>query len=223
MLVNRGNLEYQCPIDLNSMPKLNGKFYCGSCEKSVSDLTKKTDFEVLQQVSRYKGLTCLKIEKSRLGLITGKIPKWKLLIVLVLNIKSFFIQKISAQNLNFSSSSSPKHSLRTYIVNGRVRDNETGKPVKYPTIEIYKDSVLIKTIKGDRKGNFELVLPLEAFNVVSLKIYSDIYVGSLIAKLPMIKENSTLEVRIKKVGQPNELKKISEPEQFYYGNVRFLD
>ena len=220
----KAQFEYLCPVNVKLMPKINGSYYCSNCEKKVHDLSGKSDLQILQQTSRFKSLECIHIEENRFKFLTRKIPKWKLLIVVVLNLKSFFFQKLQAQNLNDMPTNSPAAKKIAHTISGEVEDFTTGKAVKNPIVEVYADGYLIDKAEGSKRGQFKLQLYIEKtqLNSVSLKIYSATYAGSVIKKFPINKANTVLKLRIKKEGPVNEIKEIGE-STFLSGNVRFLD
>jgi hypothetical protein len=200
-------LDYKCPYDISTMPKVNGNYYCSSCQKSVHDLAQKSDFQVIKQISEFKSQQCISIQPTRLSLVTKKISKWQLFIFLALNFKSFFLQKIYSQTNNNSAPVTPTTNSVVRTLTGKVLDDKTGKPVKNPTIELYKSNILMQKVEGDQNGNFTLLIRGNSnhSDTISLKINSSAYVGTVIKNLPLKKLKSKLEAKIPKVGPVPEI------------------
>ena len=99
-------------------------------------------------------------------------------------------------------------------MNGRILDIKTNKAVQYPTIELYKSNTLLQTVKGDKKGNFMLLIhgPKLYTDTITLIVYSESYSGALVEKVQLRKENSKITIKIPKEGIRPSIPEIDDSE-----------
>jgi hypothetical protein len=207
-------LEYKCPNDIGTMAKIDGHRFCQQCEKLVYDFNNKSDTEVHLNLSRYKGEKCISIQTSRLNLVTRKISRWKLFLLLILNFKAIFFQKLKAQVLGSSTTQTPNSQPIVRTLEGNVLDKKTGKKVAFPTVEVYKSDMLMQTVEGDKDGNFHLIVRGPAFqaDTISLRIFSKTHSGSIVPRIKLHKTATKLVVKIDKDGVlPTIPKHIEDP------------
>jgi hypothetical protein len=212
---------YHCPKDVLKMPKTGDKFYCNLCSKNVLDLTGDNDLTVIKRIQATKSSTCIHIQKNRLPLVTTRFPRLRIFIFVLINLKAFFLQKVYSQNTD--SLSFNKSQDKTYIrkLKGQIKDSKTGRPIKRPTIELYRGQNKLQTLKGDRDGKFTFLIESNAnlTDTVSISISSKHYESSKIATVPLFKKTTSLKTTITR----NRKKKKFYSNETLTGDVRFLD
>ncbi|WP_276979156.1 hypothetical protein [Flavobacterium filum] len=212
---------YHCPKDILKMPKIDDKFYCNLCNKNVTDLTQDNDLDVLKKAQEMKSPTCIHIQKDRLPLVTTRFPRWRIFIFVLINFKAYFLQKMYSQNndsLSFNKSQDKKYIRK---LKGQIKDSKTGRPVKRPTIDLYRGDVKLQTLKGDRDGKFTFLIESNAnlTDTVSIAISSKHYESSKIATVPLFKKTTSVKTTISR----NRKKKKFYSNETLTGDVRFLD
>lgn len=202
-------LDYKCPLDINKMSKSNGQFYCTVCDKKVHDLTGKTDLQVQWKTTRFGPSECISIETKRLAIVTKKLSFLQFSIILLVNFKSFVLQKIHAQSHTSYVSGKQSNSTVLRTINGFVLDKKTNKPVPNPVIELYRSDMVMLVVKGDEQGKFTLLVsgPTQS-DTITLRITAETHAGTLIRALPLNKLTSKLEVKIPKDGPSAEIPEL---------------
>src|SRR5688572_12083145 len=158
-----------------------------------------------------------RIEKRQPKRIGSRI----LLIVLALNLNLFFIQKLQAQNPARNQVRYLKDAT-TRTLSGVIIDKVTGFAVVHPILEIYRDGILIKKIKGDWKGYFLARITSDDItgDNLSLKIYSGNHVGGTVKGIVLTEDMYELEVEIPK--KDSEQKVVVTPKSVAFFNNNLL-
>jgi hypothetical protein len=191
-------IGYHCPKDILKMPKVGDNFYCSFCKENVIDLTNHTDLDVIKKIQNKSSSVCINIQKDRLNLVTNKFSSWRILILVLINFKMFFLQKLYAQNNDASTSNKSQTKKVTKNIKGQIKDGNSGRPVKKPTIEIYRGDIKLQTLKGDRKGKFALSIKSTSnyTDTISIVVSSKHYDIKKIAKIPLYKKTTSLETTL---------------------------
>lgn len=191
-------IGYHCPKDILKMPKVGDNFHCNLCKESVIDLTNDNDITVIQKIHKIKSSVCINIQKSRLSLVTKRLPKWRIFILVLINFKTFFFQKLYSQNNDSLSSNKSQTKKVIKKLKGQIKDGNTGRPVKRPTIELYRGDIKLQTLKGDRKGKF--IFSIESSSnytdTVSVVISSKHHSSKKVTTIPLFKKTTSLETTI---------------------------
>lgn len=186
----------------DEMPKSNIGFYCNSCSKNIYDLTNKTDKEVTQILNSDNRNICIHIQKKRLHLVSSKSFGWKFLLVMLLNMKTIFFNKLYGQTNSVNSIKKQQKTI-SRVIKGQVTDSKTGTNIRLPLIEVVKNGVTIVLKKGDIQGKFEFVIENSPFDgdTISIRINSGGYVGKIIENFTIKKTITTLNTSIPKSGE----------------------
>jgi len=140
-----------------------------------------------------------RIVKRLSGKTGSRILEWKLITVLTLILNLFFVQKMPAQN---PAGNQVRHlkNATTRTLSGIIIDKATGFEVIHPILEIYRNGVLIKKIKGDWKGYFLATITSDDITAdnLSLRIYSGNHVGGVVKSIVLTEDMYELEVEIPK-------------------------
>lgn len=190
---------YQCPKNIDHMPKTIMGKYCDLCNKEVFDFTKKPTAEIIDIIKANNGNVCGQIPVSRLSAFKNYTSTWKYLFISLISLKSLFFNKVLAQNIQQKEADNKaENKTITREIKGEVVA-DSNVVVRYPLIEIYRNQQLIEIKKGDLEGKFNVRIndsPLTA-DTISIKAYSPGLGTSVIEHFPLQKHVTNFKIQIK--------------------------
>lgn len=206
---------YQCPKNIDHMPKTAMGRYCDFCHKEVFDFTKKPTSEIIDLIKANNGTVCGQIPVSRLSAFKNYTSKWRYFLISLISLKSLFFHKVIAQNIE--QKEADQSELNTTIsreIKGEVMV-DSNVMVREAIIEIYRNKQLIEIVKGDIEGKFNIVINDSPAigDTISLKVYKIGVGGTVVENLMITKYTTNLKLTLIKNKEPK--LKFEEEEIIY--------
>jgi hypothetical protein len=149
-------LQFNCPTNLEQMPKVNGKVYCVDCEKTLIDFRNKSPEEIKQTLQKN---TCGIYRPSQIE----NVQQSKIISRFRLAFAAIFIFGFSSQQLFAQDSTTVQQkpnitvSAFQYQLHGTVTDSE-GEPVLFARVTLKIDSTVFNTAT-DFDGKYTITIP----------------------------------------------------------------
>ncbi|MTI21102.1 hypothetical protein E1176_08730 [Fulvivirga sp. RKSG066] len=103
------HLEFRCPVNRQSLTKIEGQYHCDECNKRIVDFSKSTQNEIRKSISSSKGL-CGIFKSSQLSKLFVKYATATFIITVSLTDQSLAQVKIDTTSQTMSNSIEKNHS-----------------------------------------------------------------------------------------------------------------
>jgi hypothetical protein len=208
MLGFKLSIKDPCHEDWNKMdPEEKGRF-CSSCNRSVTDLTRKSNEEILLAIENSSGSFCGRIQHHRTEVTlpihrTSFLTRFALSLLLAFGGILFSVDAKAGSFLRTWKLEMKRDSINdtttdTVMIKGTVTDEATKEPIPfvYATL-LYKGNVVYKTVT-DIDGNFKFIVPRNMYDKVDIEVNSLGYTKVITKEIDLSKKkNRKVEVNMK--------------------------
>ena len=157
-------LTLPCKNKHSNMEKTEKGYHCKNCDHVLTDFRNSTNDEIQEKLRTSPGKICgiFYTNQFEYKVSQIQIPAFRAVGLSLLGILGFLGPVITSCE-NTPAATEHKQNAFNLLkfpmhVKGTVNDEKTGKPLPYFKVEILQHGKLIKTVKTDGKGNFDVVI-----------------------------------------------------------------
>ena len=156
-------LTLPCKNKHSDMEKREEGFHCKNCDHVLTDFRNSSEEEIHSALHKNQGKTCGIFNSNQFDYKVSQIqvPAFRAVRLSLLGILGFLGPVVTSCETD--SAVEHKQSAFNLLkfpmhVKGSVKDEKTGKPLPFFKVEILQHGKLVKTVKTDAHGNFDILI-----------------------------------------------------------------